>query len=306
MRWWDKDERIRVEAASWFVKLDGEPDSVDRKRFEQWLLLDPRHRQAYDRMAGQYSHVAELRGRKFARERSLEGGGWTRHAPFPYAVATGAAIVLLVIGSVPFLSGTSFHFSPLSSQAVLLSTGSEGRGFQLRDGSRVRLDKASELKVDLKQDQRRVELRKGRATITVANDERPFIIIAGNERRQTAGGQVEARLNEGKGAIILSSPSKSTSGLAPRQELHPSDRFQVAKPEILEFAGTSLAEVAAQANRVAGRNLILIDPRASSLKVTGVYRSDDPIGLAQSLAAAFALEVVHRGPEQLILVPAKK
>lgn len=306
-RWWDKSERIRIQAASWFAKLQGEPEPDDQIRFQQWLSSDPRHRQAYDRIAGQYSRVADLRGSKFARERSLESVDREQHRPFPYALVTGAAILLLGIGSVPFLSGIPFH-SPLASQAVLLSTGPEGRGFELRDGSKVRLDKASELKVDLEQDERRVELLKGRATITVASDERPFVIIAGSERRRTAGGRIEAQVDNGKGSIILSDAGGTISSVAPWQLQGPqhSGLPEVTKPEILEFAGTSLAEAAAQANRAAGRNVILVDPRASSLRVTGVYRSDDPVGLAQSLAAAFSLEIVKRAPDQLLLVPGKK
>jgi transmembrane sensor len=58
---------------------------------------------------------------------------------------------------------------------------------------------------------------------------------------------------------------------------------------MIVFENTPLAQVAAEANRYSQSRIVLGDVAAGRLRVTGTYRAGDTIGLARSLAAAFAL-----------------
>jgi len=68
----------------------------------------------------------------------------------------------------------------------------------------------------------------------------------------------------------------------------------------LEFSDTSLAEALTLFNRYGEVRLRTTDKRVAAMRVTGVFRSDNPAGFAHALEAMLGLQVEHRGGDILL------
>jgi transmembrane sensor len=56
---------------------------------------------------------------------------------------------------------------------------------------------------------------------------------------------------------------------------------------------TTLADAVAEMNRYDERLLIIDDPSAAAMRVSGIYHAGDSAGFARTVAALYGLQVVH-------------
>lgn len=317
MRWpfVSRRERLRREASDWIARLNGPNGERDRAAFEQWYRASPDHAEAYDRLSAIF-HAA-------GRARRPESSGAAaplaraRFRPVGYALAAAAACAVLA-----FVLLSARTISPLpqpGQQIAAFSAESESRRIVLLDGSEVLLSLGGELDVAIGASERRLRLVKGEGRFTVAHNSRPFIVVANGTEVVARGTQFVVSLDQGRttvslieGRVDVSYPQSSqraerrrTTSLRPGQRLvvpsaqessaaappavqapsHP------ARPAMLEFDDTPLVEAVQQANRHGGPPIRFRDPALADLGLTGAFRVGDTNGLAESIAAAFGLEV---------------
>lgn len=322
MRWpfVSRRERVRREASDWIAKLNGSQGERHRSAFEKWYRASPDHADAYDRLSAIF-HAA---GR--ARRPTSSGAAApmvrTRFRPFGYAVAAAAACAVLA-----FVLLSARTTSPLlqpGQQIAAFSAESESRRIVLLDGSEVLLSPGSELDVAIGESERRLRLVKGEGRFTVSHSSRPFIVVANGTEVVARGTQFVVSLVRGRttvslieGQVDVSYPQspqhldrRRTTSLRPGQRLvvpsAPNSstaempamdaRSRAARPAMLQFDDTPLGVAVQQANRHGGPQIRLRDPTLADLRVTGAFRLGDTSGFAQSIAAAFGLEV-ERGAD---------
>jgi transmembrane sensor len=299
-------ERLRSEAAAWVVRLDGGASHDDRRAFEGWLAEDPAHQAAYDQVASTYRQSALIRHSSVSRDRDLGTHFPSRPGPMAgRALAASLGALLLLGGYQLATGGLPFMGPPL--QAVMLTSGAVAEDVKLEDGTAVRLEPASAIRIDLTRTQRRAQLRRGRARLAVVHDSRPFLLEAGTARSEVREGEFELSVVASQGEIRELKPGQSVSaGGGPGLAATQAQPLVPAHEDVLEFKATPLAEVALRANQTSAQSFLDIDPRLGALRVTGVFKSGDTVALARSLAVVFDLELVSSRTGTLRLQPRQK
>lgn len=301
---------LRREAATWLARLEGDGRSEVQQRFRRWYEAHPAHAEAFDRVRRNYESAGLLRRSELARHRSLSPERLRVSSPQPrWAVAAAIAVALLVPGAILVTQGA---LSPVGTRnAVLLASAvGEIRQVSLEDGSRVTLDTATKVEVELGRSERRAVVREGRARFEIAPDPRPFIVEAaparvaagpavldverfGDDARvEVLSGSATATLNSDgqRGSFVnIGAGQGFSSGQEPGTYVLTSDRSAWTKG-MLQFDGTPLADAVTLANRYSQQKIVL-GPGIEQLRVTGAFKAGDAAGLAKSLAQAFNLNL---------------
>ena len=316
-------DRILRQASDWVARLAGAASEKDHAAFRRWRDADPRHAEAYDRIAAIWNQAGQL-------SRPAAGGMRTAGAsegPRAFGFALAASLAAAVLVSV-LLLGSRGLFGPVSQQEPILLAAAVGEINEvgLPDGSRLTLDSGSRVEAVFSKAERRLTLREGRARFQVAHESRPFLVRAGSSEVVATGTLFDVSLIGGHTAVVLlqgtvevhavgarpargSKVDRLTAGQklilmdsAPA-ERRPATRVDVAWPtRMLEFDNTRLDEAVALANRYSKVQLKLDGDQIRSLRVSGAFHAGDAAGLARSLAAAFDLRVVGQPDGSLLLV----
>ena len=315
-------KQIRDQAASWYARLNNTTISTDTLRaFREWRRKDERHDEAYLEIEGFWKRVAQLendqeiqRAAGAALERPAEApktgplgrpGGKSLAAAF-FALLLVAALTL----SWPRLFGETYA-SGVGEQRIL----------RLKDGSQLRLDTASRVRVKLTDDARRVRLLGGRAFFDVAHDPtRPFTVVADGAsvtalgtrfdvRRDTAdvtvtlfqgqvkveGGEAPVVLQPGQRAIVTGAGSRSLVRSVNAAEAQSWTQGQ------LVFRQQTLGAAAAEVNRYSETQVVIRDADLANRTVSGVFESGDTDAFVAAVADLFDLEVDRSQNEEIVL-----
>lgn len=218
----------------------------------------------------------------------------------------------------------------------------EQRTVMLQDGTRLSLNTATRMRVELGSARRTVNVEGGEALFEVAKDaSRPFVVqAAGTEVVATgtvfgvrvtpaslgAGGSIAVTLVEGQ--VIVRGPTGSALAspvvMVPGQRVRLSrvdgaassdakDATSVDRPRMDQvlawkrgeaiFDNASLLEAVAEMNRYSATPITVAEADIQgSLRVSGVFRTGDNASFARAVAALHGL-VVREGPSGLELVP---
>lgn len=301
---------LRREASVWLARLQGGNDPETEAAFRRWRESDPAHAAAFERVKRSYASAGLLRHSELARDRSLQTELPRGRPQQPrWALAGAIALALLVPGAI--LVGQD-GLSPFGTRNTVLLASSVGeiRRVTLEDGSKVTLDTATQVAVDLGRSERRAEVREGRARFEIAADARPFVVEAGTARVTSGPAvlDVERRGDEARVEVLSGSATASldSAGQQPPVTVgagegfssgqlgpFPLDADRSAWPSgMLQFDGTPLAEAVALANRYSDRKIVLA-AGAGHLRLTGAFRAGDIPALAKGLARAFDLKLEH-------------
>lgn len=310
---------LRREAASWLARLQSGRDPDIERKFNRWRDSDPRHAEAFDRVQRSYEQAGLLRHSQFVvsveREATIRKADWR---PRPALAAAAAVAVLVPIGVLAIRGGVM----PLSGTNALMLMTSVGeiREVGLADGSKVTLDTATKVDVDIGRSHRRAHLRYGRARFQIAQGDEPFVVetdsstistrqgvidveqvgqlrrvevlagaadVRGSDQRQTS----PVALGAGQGVTVGSGGPERSATVQPASDW---------TRGMLQFDGTPLGDAVALANRYSNRHIIIAG-NLGALRVTGAFRAGDTIGLARALAAAFGLTLRQSADDNLIL-----
>jgi transmembrane sensor len=299
---------LRREAATWLARLQGGRDPDVERKFKQWYDADPRHAAAFDRVRRSYEQAGLLRHAAMAGSAqpdvAIRRPGWK---PLPALAAAAAVIVLVPAGMILFRGGSIL---PASTEAVMLMTSvGEIRQVSLADGSKVTLDTATKVEVEIGRSHRGAHLRYGRARFQIAQGSEPFVlqtakttVTASQAVIDVEEGERQDRVQVLAGAADVRGPDQNASSVA----LAPGDTVtmnsggtgqkSVAALDrdwtrgMLQFEATPLADALAAANRYSKQHII-IDENLRGLRVSGAFHAGDTYGLAKALATAFHLSL---------------
>lgn len=306
------------EAAVWHDRLGARSVSTQTlEEFFAWRAA-PANAEAYRRVEKVWAVSGRLgddpRIREAVEEAMNRGGGLglgARYRRTLFAIATGAAVLILALGAWFWMDSRSLVSTAVGEQRVL----------QLADGSTVRLDTGSAIRVRLGADERRIELERGQALFTVSPDRtRPFVVEAGaaeviavgtvfDVRRMDA--EVRVTLVEGEVDVVRAQG-------APPARMRAGQQAHVTAAEVstravdaqkatswsdgrLVFEDTPLASAVAEVNRYLKEPVVLEDASVGEVPVSGVFRTGDRAAFASAAAAGLGLESRVRADGALVL-----
>ena len=333
---------ILEQASHWWELLHGDgASSSDHREFGEWVARSPERVEAYLQTARLLKAIkspkliwpnteaeALIREAKSSPETVLPFStarvmgrvdrGEVQHFTKRFAWAA-AALLLMAVGLVLFMLETPQEFRTALG---------EQRSVLLADGSRVTLNTASSIEVNLLKARRNVRLVHGEALFEVMHDPaRPFVVHAGNALLSDVGTQfnVDMRSNgttvtvvEGRVAVDSGRPRENAGAQAAHGRpgtlealiLGANDRVVITPAGLgapqhgvnvaptvawmqrqLMFEHRPLSDVAEEFNRY---NRDRIDIDSAELKrqeVTGVFEANDPASFVAFLSSIPGVEI---------------
>jgi transmembrane sensor len=333
---------ILEQASHWWELLHSESaTSADHREFGDWVARSPERVEAYLQTARlvQALKSPQLHWPSTPPEVLIREAKASPKAVLPFSpgraaappvdrrgarhfnrFAWGAAAVMLLgVGAALFIRERPQEFkTELGEQRSIL----------LDDGSRVTLNTASTIEVNLHKGRRWVQLVKGEALFEVAHDAaRPFEVRAGNAVIGDVGTQfnVDMRSNsttvtvvEGQVAVNSAGPGESadaqtphlgSESLSPALILGASDRVVVTPSGLgtpqhginvaaavvwthrqLMFEHRPLSEIAEEFNRYNKDRIDIESPELERQEVTGVFEAKDPASFVAFLSSIPGVE----------------
>ena len=296
-------------ATRWYVLLrSGQATAGDWQRYGQWRAADPRHdalcRQLESRLGMfQVPQAQGVSGKVL--QQALEASSSRRHvlqvALAGAGVAVGAALLAKPLGV------------PLTELTADIRTGTgERRAVTLDDGSELLLNAQSAADIQFDPQRRLVRLREGELLAKVASDRiRPFLIQTDQTRLRAYGNRFLVRERAGLGQVVALNGAVEIDGqngerlqLAAGHEVH-YDRAGFGPVQASSSGATAwvdgflqvrdrpLAEVI-EALRPYHRGVLRLDPAVAELRVSGLYRLDNPEQILDTLARTLPIHITRR------------
>lgn len=313
------------QAAFWVVRLHSDQvTAADEAHFAEWLAEQPERRAAYDEAERTWLAFERLRADGYAR-RALATLG---------AKQTGSRRVWIT-GALGLAAASAAGVALyLDRHSRTYSTGiGELRRTRLADGSTISLNTSTRVRVQLDGDQRRVWLNYGQAYFAVARDPlRPFRVFVGDEEVRALGTAFEVRregdrvqviLEEGVVALyrgdtetVLRADTPPEIVLQPGEaaDIEPMANARVERIDLrrtgawrqgqLIFDAEPLARAVAEVNRYHERKIVLTDPSLGDISISGVFQTGRPEAFADSLTAAFPIEIAGQSDAEIRLAAA--
>jgi transmembrane sensor len=291
---------VRAEAAAWLARLRSEERTAEDERgFRSWLAESEAHRAAFEVTNGVFEMAGAAR-RRVARTQ-------VPHVTRRHVLRTGVGLAAAsVAGIAVYLRSGTTYATEIGEQ----------RDVSLEDGTVVRLDTDSEIRVSMNDELRRVQLRRGRAHFDVAADRsRPFQVIARAQLVTASHGEFDVS-EEGVLVSVLPqagpvqvAAEKTTAGISTPRTIMPGQLVVFAEnkvvreeqPEMkraiawrygrLALFEEPLADAVAQMNRYTRRPIVILDAGISQLRISGNYSVGDAQAFATSISVLLPVEV---------------
>jgi transmembrane sensor len=291
---------VRAEAAAWLARLRSEERTADdEKGFRAWLAESEVHRAAFDTT----NSVFEMAGAAQRRGSRTPAPRVTRR----HVLRTGATLAAASVAGIAIY---------LRSGTTYATEIGEQRDVALEDGTRVRLDTDSEIRVSMSEELRRVQLRRGRAHFDVAADPtRPFEVLALDQLVTASRGELDVS-REGvlvsvlpQGEPVQVANENAAASLSTPRMIMPGHLVVFAEnrlvreeqPELkraiawrfgrLALFEEPLAEAVAQMNRYTQRPIVILDAEIAQLRISGTYSVADARAFATSISVLLPVEV---------------
>ncbi|WP_313453320.1 FecR domain-containing protein [Brevundimonas sp.] len=306
------------EAAEWHARLGVRRVSTRTiEDFFAWRAA-PGNAEAYSRVERVWAESDRLAGHPRIQEavsevmtrsvgRSLHG----RYRRVMFATAMTTAAGLICLGVWLWADGRSMISTEVGEERLV----------QLSDGSTVRLDTGSAVRLRMSGVERRVELQRGQALFRVAPDRtRPFIVEASGTRVTALGTVFDVRRTDAavrvtlvEGVVEVSGdqvgePSRMRAGEQTRVTSAgvTTQRVDTAKATgwtegRLVLEDMPLRTAVAEVNRYLTDPIILAPNVRGEVPVNGVFRTGDRTAFASAAAAGLGLEARIQGDGSLLL-----
>ncbi len=338
----DADTDLRDDVLAWCVRR-GRTDwnASDEAALQSWLTQAPARRAAFDRWQTHWQALDALPAESVAALRRRLAADQAREAA-PSVPARGRRLVPLfaMAGVLAVASGTALlawrHWldQPLYVQSFGTQRGQQLEA-QLPDGSRLRLDTATRLEVAYDRQRRELTLLDGQALFSVTADAaRPFQVLAGPMRITVLGTRFSVRYTPGQpgaagvqvavehGRVHVARRDGSSGAatdiqlvagqqvtadangaLAPVGTV-PGEGVAPWRNHRISFVDTPLDQALAELGRYAATGLVVRDPAAAALRLSGTFDPRDVQTLRRMLPSALPVRLRPFG-EQTEIVPAR-
>lgn len=324
------DERARLEAAEWFARLNSKTVSTDALRdFRAWRGT-PGNAAAYAHLEAIWK-AAEPLATDTDIARAIEEAltpartGRSLRDWLQLVVRSPLKFAVLALLGLGLLSVSAAVLAGLGGRTYSSGLG-EQRIVRLEDGSQLRLDTDTQVRVRFSKDARNIHLGRGQAFFDVAHDAaRPFTVAADDTEVRALGTRFDVRRDAGGVQVTLVEGKvrvRQTEGdhqwtMAPGEQLRvteakPSAPDQVRRIDVaaatswtsgrLTFHQTPLASAVAEVNRY-GRTKVSLDaPGLADRQVSGAFDSGDTEAFVAAVADLYDLEADRRDG-QIVLRP---
>ena len=327
--------KIRERAAGWVAKLDaGNMTAHDLKELKTWIEQSPMHVEELEYMADIWDKLdvlAEYREIIIAPRKSLFARFWV-----PASIAASLAILsfglLFVTGdfqSRPEIQTVQIHETEIGEQKAL----------RLSDGSNIRMNTASRLRVEYEEAVRTVYLYQGEAFFDVqADSQRPFVVETPKGTITAIGTAFSVRLGKpviqvtvSEGVVKLSGrmgdetrtsrisspreqePAMLTAGqsasfdkdLSSIETLEPRKIIQrlAWRDGMLIFEGDTLESVIKEVSRYTPIEIHISDPDLKQVRIGGYFRIGEIDSLLKALKKGFGVRVEQADVDRIFLHP---
>jgi transmembrane sensor len=231
-------------------------------------------------------------------------------------LAWGAAGLALAGGGAVFA---------LRGRGETFSTGVGGQRLEvLADGTRMRLNTDTRVRVAFGGGARRVVLERGQAFFEVAHDAaRPFVVEADGARVRALGTRFDVRRDDGEvrvtllqGRVEVTGEAGGAAVLTPGEAVV-AGRSGVSQPRAVDapaatswrsgritLSGVPLAEAVAEVNRYSERKVVLDAPAAvAGKRISGQFVAGDIDSFVAGARSLYGLKVVSQSPREIRLAP---
>ncbi|WP_277962561.1 FecR domain-containing protein [Pseudomonas sp. RIT-To-2] len=300
-------QRTIDEAAHWLARLHAHDcHDQEREALAQWQRADPRHREVFEKMAGQ---VGSLRAQPLL-DQPQEQLVQLLNVP-----STSRRRVLGGLATLGMVLAGLAQFEPRLRPGWLdvgLSTGTGQRAtFTLGDASRLTLNACSQVDPDMNARQRRLVIGHGQAYLQCQADPRGPLVIAshyGQVLSQQASLVISqdeqgARLDVLQASVLLQARDGRALTIKAGQSAVFNNQGTVALGPTrgnrlawlngqLDIDNEPLATVV-DALRAYRRGIVRVSPAAARLKVSGVFVLDDTDTTLSLLALSLPIRVTR-------------
>lgn len=305
-------------AAKWLLLHEGLLSDAEAKRFEEWLAQSPINAEAWRHAQSVWASFDEEPDPLLL---SIQHSARTMRRPawrvLPTRGIAMAASILLCLGLVGWGAGVipgQKTQAPIAvaGDAERYEAGAKRTEVVLRDGSRVLLDAHSAISVRETSSRRDIALLDGQAFFRVIHDTtRPFVVAASG-RTVTATGTAFAVsvlsdtmsvvLEEGT-VTVASQTSPAVSKLTPGQSFVASGGRDGVVSEVdvagvlswrtgyIELHNVTIGEAVERMNRYSKTPVTVGDAQAGALRITGEFRTDDPIRFVEALSEMYPIRI---------------
>ncbi len=307
------------QATDWIARLGTRTISLDTiQAFAKWRE-DPANAEAYRRAEQLWSRTGDLAGDPDIQA-ALEQAQRRRPRRFGAKQIAAAGLTTALAAS---LAVGAFFWQIRDTYATEVG---EQRSLLLADGSRVRLDTASKIRVRFTEGERRIELAEGQAFFEVAhNPARPFVVMTTDASVTAVGTVFEVRRVGSETRVVLVSgavdvaqagvPSAPQRLLPNQQTAIRSGKAKVSAVNAdtatswtdgeLTFTDTPLVEAVAEVNRYLAVPIVLDAPAAANTPINGVFRSGDRTAFVSAAAHLFDLKAIREADGKVRLVSSR-
>jgi transmembrane sensor len=209
-------QSIQDEAAQWVVRVDGDSLSeAERETFAIWLK-NPSHKKEFIELANIWGNldvlqeVAELvQSDEAGSEKiaTVNVGGAEIKLQRSNRLGNYAVAASLAMMAIAFLVRLNLHTDKhnLVANELLYTTNvGEQRDIALEDGSQLKLNTNSVVKVNFSAGQRSIYLQQGEVNFNVAKDKsRPFIVYVGEGSVTAVGTVFDIRFQQGVADVVV-------------------------------------------------------------------------------------------------------
>lgn len=316
-------ETAETEAAAWHARLGVRNVSTATiEEFFAWRA-EPTNAAAYRRVekiwadTGKLGGDPEIAGALEAAMSRKAGAASSRGVPRTLlGLAAVGAAAALAIGA----------WAWQQSRTVFATGVGEQRLVQLADGSSIRLDTASRIRVRFADGRRLVDLERGQALFTVAHDRtRPFIVDAGGTQVTAVGTVFDVRRDGATVSVTLVSGAvdvtpegagRAVRRMAAGEQTRVSSNgldTQAADVEAetswtdgrIVFRDTPLRQAVSEVNRYLTAKIELDAASLDAVPVNGVFRTGDRDAFVSTASQVFELEV-SPGPDGTVRLSERK
>ena len=331
-------------AADWDARLRA-PDcsEVERAAFKAWCQADPDNQATFDelqQLLGGLRATRDVPEIRSMREAALAAGNPPVAKRRYWAWAAVAAVAVLAIGLVT-QTGEQASLNAPSAEPTFATSIGERSTSTLEDGSVAILNTNTRLQLAFTDQERRVTLLRGQALFDVESDpDRPFVVIAG-EQRITAvgtvfdvrfeGDDVEVTLVEGiveveaeaplgthlVAPIETPAPIRMTAGqILKIKALATPDEPLLAAVDAEQatlwrqgrvfFDDAPLSEAVSEMNRYSQQQIVVADRTLDQYRVNGMFRTGRQEAFIDAVESYFPVTVEHDAQDRIVLKPKRE
>jgi len=323
-----EESRAAHAAAEWVLRHERGLSAAEQDEFSAWLAADPRHGAVFAEGRWGWEELDRLVGLQTSQQAIpdpdlLKPKRRTRLLALivPATLAFAAALAVVF-----FRAGEALN-PPMPPTVAPLALIEER---VLPDGSKVKLNRGAELRVEFTATERRVVLVRGEANFDVEKDPaRPFVVWANGVAVRAIGTRFNVRLDPASVEVLVTegrvavnhpdtdptAPLHVTAGNRTVVSLAPAAPApQVAvmapaeiearlawQPRLLDFNESLLGEIVAEFNRRNPVRLVIGDEALRELRLSATFRSDNVEGFVRLMESDFGMRAERRLNDEIVL-----